>query len=83
MFGYTRERREERALIKWYRGLVSDLIRDYQANDYGLALGLARLPEMVRGYGPVKAENIEKMRAQEAVLLEQMKSNGIKAADAA
>ncbi len=83
IFGYSAERKEERGLIKWYETLVARLISEYDQNTYDVAVAMARLPEMARGYGPVKAEGIAKMHAEEAVLRQQLKETQGQRADAA
>lgn len=58
-FGRQAERRAERALILWYRQAVADLVPTLSADNIGIALEIARLPESIRGYGHVKAASIE------------------------
>jgi indolepyruvate ferredoxin oxidoreductase len=58
-FGWTRERREERAAIDEFEALVEDLLKDLNSNNFNEALALARLPQQVRGYGHVKAREHE------------------------
>ncbi len=53
-FGYTAERRMERALIKQYR---ADLPRILKAANRDAAIALAELPLKIRGFGPVKQAN--------------------------
>lgn len=57
-FGYTEERRAERALIDTYEGLVGDVLSRLTAANHKAAVDLARWPEMIRGYGEVKAESM-------------------------
>ncbi len=73
LFGYTQERRQERALIKEYEALVEELIKSYESKDYDLAVQLARLPEMARGFGHVKVRNVMAMKAREAELRAELK----------
>jgi indolepyruvate ferredoxin oxidoreductase len=54
-FGHTAERRAERALIGEYRAAIEALLPGLNAGNRALALQIARLPQQVRGYGPVKA----------------------------
>ncbi|GAB3106462.1 indolepyruvate ferredoxin oxidoreductase family protein [Cupriavidus yeoncheonensis] len=70
-FGYTAERREERALIAEYRGCIEALLPKLSAQNLELALEIARLPMDIRGYGHVKARNLaatgarwERLKAQ-------------------
>jgi indolepyruvate ferredoxin oxidoreductase len=39
-----------------------------------VALELARLPEQIRGFGPVKAASVERAEARRAQLLEALSS---------
>ncbi len=68
-FGWTAERRQERALIIQYETLVEELLAKLTADNHEAAVALAALPEEIRGYGHVKAANIEKAKAREAELL--------------
>jgi indolepyruvate ferredoxin oxidoreductase len=68
-FGYTHERREERALIGEYEGLIETAIaRMGVARPEDLA-ELLGLPEAIRGYGPVKAEALARARARRDEIL--------------
>jgi indolepyruvate ferredoxin oxidoreductase len=62
MFGYTKERREERRLVDDYFALVHEIVDKLDANNHGLAVTLAGLPEKVRGFGHVKAKSLEAVR---------------------
>ena len=66
IFGYTEERRQERADITAYEAEVDKLIAGLTDSNMSLALAIARLPMDVRGFGPVKhaqREAVEKRRA--------------------
>ena len=67
-FARIPERREERRLIADYERLVGDLLARYEQADPEIALALARLPESIRGYGPVKERAITQARATQAEL---------------
>ena len=69
IFGYSRERREERRLIAFYESVVDEIIQGLNRGNHGIALEIARLPEHIRGYGPVKAAQIEAAEARQAELL--------------
>ncbi len=69
VFGYTEERKTERALIVEYRALVDELLRSLSADAMADAVALASLPEDIRGYGHVKERHLEKVRAKWATLL--------------
>ncbi len=82
-FGYTAERRMERALIKQYERdmaevlpLLSDATRD-------AILALAELPLQIRGFGPVKEANERAAAKQREALLANIRAGGAKVAQAA
>jgi indolepyruvate ferredoxin oxidoreductase len=54
-FGHTAERRAERALRDAYLAWIEALPSSESGADHDAALELARVPEAVRGFGPVKA----------------------------
>jgi indolepyruvate ferredoxin oxidoreductase len=53
-FGYSAERRDERADIVAYEAEVERLLAELTDGNRSLALAIARLPMDVRGFGPVK-----------------------------
>jgi indolepyruvate ferredoxin oxidoreductase len=74
IFGYTEERKMERALITEYRGLVSELLGGLTANNHAHAVALAALPEKIRGFGHVKEAAVETYKADKSRLLAAFKS---------
>jgi indolepyruvate ferredoxin oxidoreductase len=64
VFGYTAERRMERALIVEYRALVDELLASLSADRLDDAVALAKLPDEIRGYGHVKERHLAKARAK-------------------
>ena len=75
-FGYTAERRTERKLIADYEALMSEVLGKLNADNHPLAVGLAVIPEKIRGFGHVKLRNLKAAKADEAALLEQFRSGG-------
>ncbi|HEX9173265.1 MAG TPA: indolepyruvate ferredoxin oxidoreductase family protein [Telluria sp.] len=69
VFGYTAERKMERALIGEYRQLVESLLPGLSAANHATAIELANLPEHIRGYGHVKEKGVEAYRVKKAALL--------------
>ncbi len=61
-FGRTEERRMERALVGEYRDAMEEVLRSLGTANHGLAVEIARVPEMIRGYGHVKARHLEAAR---------------------
>ncbi|CDN55649.1 Indolepyruvate ferredoxin oxidoreductase [Neorhizobium galegae bv. officinalis bv. officinalis str. HAMBI 1141] len=68
-FGRTAERRMERQLIADYFALVTELSAGLDASNHALAVELAGLPDMVRGFGHVKLASITKFEKRKADLL--------------
>jgi indolepyruvate ferredoxin oxidoreductase len=73
-FGYTEERRTERALVREYLEKLDDLIADLTPANYPAAVAIASIPEKIRGYGPVKARSLKIARAEEKGLWDQFRS---------
>ncbi len=70
-FGYTVERRAERAAIGEFQALMRRIVGELDQDKarLPLALELARLPQSARGYGHVKERNLATARQREAELL--------------
>ncbi len=62
IFGYSSHRREERALIAWYRELIAQTINRLTEENLAQALEIAALPDQIRGYERVKEENIARVK---------------------
>jgi indolepyruvate ferredoxin oxidoreductase len=71
IFGYTEERRHERALAAEYRNALESMLPLLTADNREAALTFARLPEQIRGFGHVKARHLAAARQQWSVLLER------------
>ena len=70
-FGWTAERMLERRLIADYEALVEQLVDELTPDNHAAALALAALPDRVRGFGHVKARNVEaKQHERERMLAE-------------
>ncbi|MFN7183065.1 MAG: indolepyruvate ferredoxin oxidoreductase family protein [Thermomonas haemolytica] len=74
VFGYTAERRGERALIDAYQRTVAGLLEKLDAGNIGLAAQIASIPEHIRGYGHVKDAHLHKAMARRAELLKEWDS---------
>ncbi|WP_292937946.1 indolepyruvate ferredoxin oxidoreductase family protein [Noviherbaspirillum sp.] len=68
VFGYTAERRMERALIEEYRDVILALLDRLSDDNYAQAVQIAALPEKVRGFGHVKAKAVDRYHAELAEL---------------
>jgi indolepyruvate ferredoxin oxidoreductase len=64
VFGKTEERRLERQLIADYQATIEALLPKLSEDNFAQAVGLASLPEQIRGYGHVKLENLQKARTR-------------------
>jgi indolepyruvate ferredoxin oxidoreductase len=67
-FGYTRERRAERALAAEFLADAASLSDGLSGRNHARAVALAKLPQEVRGFGPVKEAAMEAYAAQRAAL---------------
>jgi indolepyruvate ferredoxin oxidoreductase len=64
VFGYAAHRREERALIGWYRELIEQVMDRLTPENLPLALEIAALPDQIRGYERIKELSIAKVRRE-------------------
>jgi indolepyruvate ferredoxin oxidoreductase len=73
-FGQTKDRRTERRLIADYEYLLGEICEFLTPGNHRFAVGLAAIPEKIRGYGPVKQRHLDAAKAEEAALREQFLS---------
>ncbi|HTS39008.1 MAG TPA: indolepyruvate ferredoxin oxidoreductase family protein [Xanthobacteraceae bacterium] len=73
-FGYSVERKTERQLIADYEAMLAELFDRLSAENHPIAVGLAAIPEKIRGFGHVKARHLAAAKADEAALLEQLRA---------
>ncbi|MCC7059952.1 MAG: indolepyruvate ferredoxin oxidoreductase family protein [Burkholderiaceae bacterium] len=71
-FGYTRERRIERALPADYAATIEAMLPRLDASRLGAAEQLAGLPASIRGFGHVKLRNLGEAKRREAALAERL-----------
>jgi indolepyruvate ferredoxin oxidoreductase len=76
LFGYSAERRMERKLVADYEATLTELLGALDSRNHHLAVGIAAIPEKIRGFGHVKARNLETAKAEEAALLAQFRAGG-------
>tara|TARA_Y100001960_G_C14739375_1_gene862098 strand:- start:549 stop:2237 length:1689 start_codon:yes stop_codon:yes gene_type:complete len=69
-FGKTQERKMERFLIDQYKNDLIKILPELNKKNIALAVQIASIPEMIRGYGHVKEENIKKAEQKRKELLE-------------
>jgi indolepyruvate ferredoxin oxidoreductase len=73
-FGYSRERKTERALVADYEAMLTEVLARLDAANYHIAVGLAAIPEKIRGFGHVKMRHLKAAKADEAALFEQFRA---------
>jgi indolepyruvate ferredoxin oxidoreductase len=69
VFGYTHERKTERQLIRDFEGLIGEIMRKLTPANHAIAVGLAGIPQKIRGFGHIKERNLKSAKAEEAALL--------------
>jgi indolepyruvate ferredoxin oxidoreductase len=69
VFGYTAERKMERALIDQYRQTVEALLPKLTADNLAQAVAIASIPEDIRGFGHVKERHLTAAKEKEATLV--------------
>ncbi|HET8726062.1 MAG TPA: DUF6537 domain-containing protein, partial [Alphaproteobacteria bacterium] len=73
-FGRTAERRRERQLIADYFAEIEEILAGLTPENHHLAVEIARIPELIRGFGHVKEEHLAKAKAREAELLQAFRN---------
>jgi indolepyruvate ferredoxin oxidoreductase len=72
-FGRSEERRTERRLIADYGRMLDEVLPALSEANHRFAVALARLPDEIRGFGPVKEKAIAKAEAARADLFAQFR----------
>ena len=73
-FGRSLERRTERKLIEDYEATIDEVLAGLTPGNHLLAVGLAVIPEKIRGFGHVKQQHLAAAKADEAALLDQFRA---------
>ena len=73
-FGYTQDRKAERHLIRDYEAILDEILPALTAANHATAIGLASIPEKIRGYGHVKARHLAAAKREETDLLARFRS---------
>ena len=71
VFGRTAERKMERELIVDYKVSIEEVLKALTADNHAVAVEIARVPEMIKGYGHVKERNVKAARLQWAGLAQR------------
>jgi indolepyruvate ferredoxin oxidoreductase len=74
-FGYAAERRLERVLIAEYEQSIAQLLERLRPETYSAAIEIARWPETVRGFGPLKTTSAAKARLHRDDMLQRLLSS--------
>ena len=74
LFGYSDERRTERRLVRDYEALLREIVSNLTPQNHAAAIGLAAIPEKIRGFGHVKARHLAAAKKDEAELLARFRS---------
>jgi indolepyruvate ferredoxin oxidoreductase len=82
-FGYSAERRHERALIRQYEADLRHVLPKLTDRTKDSIVALAELPMTIRGFGPVKAQNMAKAELRRADLIRVIDAGGLDMAKAA
>ncbi|UWQ51406.1 indolepyruvate ferredoxin oxidoreductase family protein [Leisingera caerulea] len=76
IFGYTEERKMERALIKQYEADMQEWLPKAAPEILEPLIALAELPLQIRGFGPVKLANEQKAAKRREELLAALRQRG-------
>ncbi|QUJ76125.1 indolepyruvate ferredoxin oxidoreductase family protein [Sulfitobacter albidus] len=71
-FRFSAERREERALIGWFEGILTDIAPQVGPENHDIATKILETPQEFRGYGPVKAASVAKHKPRIEELLRKL-----------
>lgn len=69
IFGRSEERQTERRLIKDYEAMIVEILAGLDADNLDLAVRLAAVPELISGYGHIKAQHLVSANALREGLL--------------
>jgi indolepyruvate ferredoxin oxidoreductase len=73
-FGYSQERRTERRLVRDYESMLDEVLAKLEPDNHHIAVGLAAIPEKIRGFGHVKMRQLKAAKADQAALFEQFRA---------
>ncbi len=63
-FGRSLERRTERRLIDDYEAMLDEVLDELTPDNHHLAVGLAAIPEKIRGFGHVKQRHLDRRQGR-------------------
>src|SRR5437763_3941821 len=73
-FGYTLERRRERALVREYEMMLEEVMARLSGENHHIAVALAGIAGKIRGVGHGKMRYLNDATAEAAALLEQLRT---------
>jgi indolepyruvate ferredoxin oxidoreductase len=76
VFGYGEDRKLERRLLAEYERMIEELLTHLNPHNHEAAVELASLPELIRGFGPVKKRHVEHAKQREAELVKSFRGKG-------
>jgi indolepyruvate ferredoxin oxidoreductase len=74
IFGYTAERKRERALIGEYLAVLDEVMAGLTPQNHALAVEIAALPDRIRGFGHIKERSVSAAKQEEAALLQKYRN---------
>ncbi|MCF6320876.1 MAG: indolepyruvate ferredoxin oxidoreductase family protein [Rhizobiaceae bacterium] len=69
VFGYSAERKMERRLIGDYEAMLEEVLVQLSEKNYEQAVELTRIPDGIRGFGPVKLAAVDKAEEAKPALM--------------
>ena len=57
-----------------YEAMLEEVLARLSGDNHHVAVGLAAIPEKIRGFGHVKLRHLKAAKADEAALLEQLRA---------
>ena len=74
IFGYAGVRRTERELVAEYVRTIDHVLERLSADNHAVAVRLAALPDIIRGYEEIKMASVERYHEQRAALVAEFDS---------
>jgi indolepyruvate ferredoxin oxidoreductase len=75
LFGYSKERKIERGLIKQYEAWLDEIKSTLNVDNHALAVAISAIPEKIRGYGHVKERHLKAANEEREALLAQYRTS--------
>ncbi len=76
IFGRTEERQTERRLIVEYEAMIGELLAGLKPGNHSQAVRLAQVPELITGYGHIKAQHLAEATALQDNLMAEWRKPG-------